>query len=113
MTLMVANNVIGDHEELLQTKVGTRFYYAEKQLDIAVIGQLLLISGTNETLDAVRDISLSLLVDDIHAYKAWLLEKGALLRQDITSVPTGFNMLIQHPDATVMEYVEHSHAVHV
>ncbi|UUZ94032.1 hypothetical protein LJK87_05160 [Paenibacillus sp. P25] len=56
---------------LLQTKAGTRFHYEEKQLDIAVVGRLLLIGGTEEALATVRDISLSMLVDDVHAYKAW------------------------------------------
>lgn len=95
------------YEELLQTKAGTRFYYAEKKLDIAVVGQILLISGTDEALEVVRNIALSFLVDDIHAYKAWLLDNGAVVRQDITKVPTGYNMIVQLPDGTVIEYIEH------
>lgn len=92
---------------LLQTKAGTRFHYEEKQLDIAVVGRLLLIGGTEEALATVRDISLSMLVDDVHAYKAWLLSQGAVIRQDITKVPTGYNMIVQQPDGTVIEFVEH------
>ncbi|WP_129703847.1 VOC family protein [Priestia megaterium] len=96
------------YEELLQTKAGTRFHYAEKKLDVAVVGQLLLISGTEEALAAVRNITLSFLVDDVHAYKTWLLDNGAVIRQDIMKVPTGYNMLVQQPDGTVIEYVEHT-----
>ncbi|MGP7818249.1 VOC family protein [Niallia sp. 01092] len=33
------------YEELLQTNAGTRFHYAERELNNAVVGQLLLISG--------------------------------------------------------------------
>lgn len=95
------------YEELLQTKAGTKFYYAEKKLDIAVVGQILLISGTDEALEVVRNIALSFLVDDIHAYKTWLLDNGAVVRQDITKVPTGYNMIVQQPDGTVIEYIEH------
>jgi len=101
------------YEELLQTKAGTRFHYAEKKLDIAVVGQLLLISGTDEALAVVRNIALSFLVDDVRAYKTWLLDNGAVIRQDITKVPTGYNMLVQQPDGTVIEYVEHTRSTHV
>lgn len=100
------------YEELLQTKAGTRFHYAEKKLDVAVVGQLLLISGTDEALAVVRNISLSFLVDDVHAYKTWLLDNGAVIRQDITKVPTGYNMLVQQLDGTVIEYVEHTKSKH-
>lgn len=96
------------YEDLLQTKVGTRFYYAEKKLDIVVIGQFLLISGTDEALADVRDISVTFLVDNIHTYKDWLLGNGAVIRQDIMKVPTGHNMIVQQPDGTVAEYVEHA-----
>lgn len=101
------------YENLLQTKAGTRFHYAEKKLDVAVVGQLLLIGGTDEALAVVRDIALSFLVDDIRAYKSWLLDNGAVIRQDITKVPTGYNMLVQQPDGTITEYVEHTEPAHV
>ncbi|PUA37939.1 glyoxalase [Paenibacillus elgii] len=101
------------YEELLQTKAGNKFHYLEKNLDIAVVGQLLLISGTDEALAAVRNIALSFLVDDVCAYKSWLLENGAVILQDITKVPTGYNMLVQQPDGTVIEYVEHTRSTHV
>ncbi|KPD10064.1 glyoxalase [Aneurinibacillus migulanus] len=101
------------YEELLQTKAGTRFHYTEKKLDVAVVGQLLLISGTDEALKVVRNIALSFLVDDIHTYKTWLLDNGALIRQDITKVPTGYNMIVQQSDGTVIEYVEHTESKHV
>jgi predicted enzyme related to lactoylglutathione lyase len=116
VTPIYVNNlehVLPFYEQLLQTKVGTRFHSAEKQLDIAVVGQLLLISGTDEALEAVRDITVSFLVDDIHAYKTWLLDNGAVIRQDITKVPTGYNMIVQQPDGTVIEYVEHTRTTHV
>jgi predicted enzyme related to lactoylglutathione lyase len=100
------------YEDLLQTKAVARFHYAEKKLDIAVVGQLLLISGTDEALAVVRNIALSFLVDDVHAYKTWLKNHGAMIQQDITKVPTGWNMLVQQPDGTVIEIVEHTKSTH-
>ena len=101
------------YEELLQTKAGTKFYYAEKKLHIASVGQLLLIGGTDEALTNVRDTPLSFLVDDIHAYKKWLLSNGATIQEDITKVPTGYNMHVRQPDGTIIEYVEHTGTTHV
>ena len=98
---------ISFYEDLLQTKIGTRFYYAEKKLDIAVIGQFLLISGTDEALADVRNISVTFLVDNIQTYKDWLLVNGAAIIQDIIEVPTGYNMIVKQPDGTVAEYVQH------
>ncbi|MGP7818250.1 VOC family protein [Niallia sp. 01092] len=57
---------------------------------------------------AVRNIALSFLVDDVLAYKTWLLDNGAVILQDITKVSTGYNMMVQQPDGTLMEYVEHT-----
>ncbi|MBV7508857.1 hypothetical protein KW850_27010 [Bacillus sp. sid0103] len=95
------------YEGLFQTKA-TRFNYWSTGLDIAALGDFLLISGTDEALANVRDTPICFLVDDIHAYKTWLLENGAVIRQDITKDFSGFNMIVQQPDGTVVEYVEHT-----
>lgn len=58
-------------------------------------------------------MALSILVDDVRAYKTWLLDNGAVIRQDITKVPTGYNMLVKQPDGTVIEYVEHMKPSHI
>lgn len=100
--------ILSFYEDLLQIKAGNRFYYTEKKLDIAVVGQFLLIGGTDEALANVRDISVSFLVDDMDAYREWLLDNGAVIRQDILKVPTGRNMIVKLPDGMVAEYVEHT-----
>lgn len=109
MTPIYVNDLEGIlpfYEDLLQAKAGNRFYYTAKQLDIAVVGQFLLIGGTNEALANVRNISVSFLVDDISAYKDWLLNNDTVICQDILKVPTGRNMIVKLPDGTIAEYVE-------
>lgn len=96
------------YEELFQTKA-TRFNYWDKKLDIAAIGDFLLVSGTDEALALVRDTAICFLVDGIHDYKTWLLENGAVIRHDITKDFSGYNMIVQQPDGTVVEYVEHTY----
>ncbi|MEH7333595.1 hypothetical protein V7161_13220 [Neobacillus drentensis] len=101
--------VVPFYEGLFQTKA-TRFNYWSKGLDIAAIGDFLLVSGTDEALAKVRDSAICFLVEDIHAYKTWLLDNGAVIRQDITKDFSGYSMIVEQPDGTVVEYVEHSHS---
>ena len=96
------------YEELLQTKAVGRFHYAQKKLDIAAIGQILIISGTDDAIKPVHDIALSFLVDDIQAYRTWLLDNEGVICQDITKVPTGYNLIVQQQDGTIIEFVEHT-----
>ena len=96
------------YEQLLNQKATNRFSYKEKNLDIAVINTLIIIAGTDEALKAVNSISLSILVDDIKEYRQWLIENGATIVEDITRVPTGFNMIVRQPDNLVIEIVEHT-----
>lgn len=95
------------YEGLFQAKA-TRFNYWSKGLDIAAIGDFLLVSGTDEALANVRDSAICFLVDDIHAYKTWLLENGSVIRQDIAKDFSGYSMIVQQPDGSVVEYVEHA-----
>jgi predicted enzyme related to lactoylglutathione lyase len=99
--------VLPYYEGLLQTKVEARIHDTEKNLDIAVVGQILLISGTDEALEVVPKFALTFLVDDIQSYKTWLLDNGTVIRQDITKIPSGgYNMIVQQPDGTIIEYAE-------
>lgn len=95
------------YEQFLNKKVTNRFSYKEKGLDIAVIDTLLIIAGNEEALKSVNSISLSILVDNIKEYRQWLLDHGGTIVEDITNVPTGFNMIVHQPDNLTVEIVEH------
>ena len=97
------------YEELFQTKA-TRFNYWSKGLDIAGIGDFLLVSGSDDALALVRDAAICFVVDDIHAFKSWLLNNGAVVRQDINQDFSGYSMIVQQPDGAVVEYVQHNHS---
>ncbi|WP_223592652.1 VOC family protein [Neobacillus bataviensis] len=97
------------YEGLFQTKA-TRFNYWSKGLDIAALGDFLLVSGTDEALSKVPDSAICFLVEDIEAYKTWLLDNGAVIRQDITKDFSGYSMIVEQPDGMVVEYVEHSYS---
>ena len=96
------------YEGLLNKKVTNRFSYKEKGLDIAVIDTLMIIAGSEESLQSVNSTSLSILVDNIKEYRQWLIDNGATILEDIKNVPTGFNMIVQQPDNLIVEVVEHT-----
>ncbi len=50
---------------------------------------------------------MTFLVDDIDAFAAHLPRVGATILDGPKPVLTGRNMLVQHPDQTRAEYVEH------
>lgn len=97
------------YEGLFETKA-TRFNYWDKKLNIAALGDFLLVSGSDEALAQIRDTAICFLVDDIHAFKTWLLENGAVIRKDITKDFSGYSMIVQQPDGTVVEYVQHTYS---
>lgn len=95
------------YEELLMEKCSSRFEYSQVKLEIARIGSILLIGGSNEALKPFIDTTATLLVDSIEEFKEFLLKNDATIIRDIQQVPTGFNMTVRHKDKTIIEYVEH------
>ena len=94
------------YEALTGATCESRFAYKEKALELAQIGNLLLIAGSEQALAPFRATSFTILVDSISEYKEFLLNSGAVIIRDVTKVPTGFNMTAKHNDGTIAEYVE-------
>jgi len=97
---------ISFYEALTGAKCESRFAYKEKALELAQIGNLLLIAGSEQALAPFRATQITVLIDSISEYKEFLLNSGAVIIRDITKVPTGFNMTAKHKDGTITEYVE-------
>lgn len=95
------------YEELLNEKCANRFAYPEVNLEIARIGNILIICGSDEALKPFKDTQATFLVDNIVEYRNFLTTKGAIIIRDLKKVPTGLNMTVQHNDGTIIEYVEH------
>ncbi len=103
------DDAIQTYERLFDQKARLRFDYAEKNLRLAQVGQVLLIGGTDVSLEPFRATSMTFLVEDIEACRSFLPSIGATTIREIQPVPTGRNMLIRHPDGAIVEYVEHDH----
>ena len=97
---------ISFHEELTDEKCANRFEYKQANLEIARVGNFLIIAGSNDALRSFRDTSATLSVDSLSACKELLVQNGSTVIQDIRQVPTGFKMIIKHKGGSVFEYVE-------
>ena len=95
------------YEPLLGLKAEDRFRYEKAGLELARVGNLLIIAGSDETLAPFRETSVTFLVDDLGETRKELLTHGAQILRDTQEVPTGHNLTVRHPDGTVAEYVEH------
>jgi len=95
------------YEELLGSQTAMRFEIPQIGLELAQIGNILLIAGSEEALKPFRNTQATFLVDSLDEFRAYLESKGAEILRGPDKVPTGRNMTVRHPDGSVMEYVEH------
>lgn len=105
------NPSIEFYEELLGTAAPMRFEIPQIGLELAQVGDILLIAGSDEALKPFRSTQATMLVDSLDEFKTYLEEKGAEIIRGPNTVPTGRNMAVRHPDGSIIEYVEHSKAV--
>ena len=94
------------YQRLLNDKCSLRFKYPQVDLELAQVGNVLLICGSDEALQPFKDTKATFSVDSIIEYKNFLLDNGATIIRDIRQVPTGLNMTVKHKDGTIVEYVE-------
>jgi predicted enzyme related to lactoylglutathione lyase len=95
------------YENLTGTTAGNRFTMASVGLELAVVGDILIIAGTDEALRSFRSTNATFLVDSLKDYHRFLTANGGTVLRPPQQVPTGMNMTVRHPDGAVVEYVEH------
>ncbi|NMM65932.1 VOC family protein [Clostridium sp. P21] len=95
------------YEKILNKKCSNIFKYSEASLELATVGNILIISGSDEALKPFKDTQATFLVDSIAQFKEFLLNNGATIIRDLKIVPSGMNMTVKHFDGTIIEYVEH------
>jgi predicted enzyme related to lactoylglutathione lyase len=94
------------YEKVLNEKCSSRFKYTEMNLELAQVGNILLLCGSDEALKPFKDTKATFLVDSIIEYRDFLLKNGSVIIRDLKEVPTGRNMTLKHLDGTIVEYVE-------
>ncbi|MGG4035943.1 VOC family protein [Paenibacillus cisolokensis] len=101
------DETVAFHEALIGQKARLRFNYPEYDLKLAQVASILFIAGTEKSLQPFTATHMTFLVDDIEAYARHLPTIDCTVLEAPKPVPTGWNMLVQHPDSTLIEYVTH------
>jgi predicted enzyme related to lactoylglutathione lyase len=101
------DEAVAFHETLIGQKARLVFDYPEYGLKLAQVASILFIGGTPESLAPFTATHTTFLVDDIEGYARHLPTLGAEVLEAPKPVPTGWNMLVRHPDGMLVEYVEH------
>ena len=91
-------------QQLVGREPDIRFTLGE--WEIVALGDLLLVGGTTEALAPIRNSYGPLVVDDLNTTQQQLIQAGAVITQPISTTPMGTMLYAQHPDGTVMEYVQ-------
>jgi predicted enzyme related to lactoylglutathione lyase len=95
------------YEMLIGQKARLRFDYHAHDLRLAQVSSMLFVAGTAESLAPFVETKATFMVDDIQAFATHLPTVGATVLKPPKPVPTGWNMLVRHPDGMRVEYVEH------
>lgn len=101
------DGAVAFHEALIGQKARLRFDYPEYDLRLAQVASILFVAGTEQSLAPFVETQATFMVEDIHGYAAHLPTVGADILKPPKPVPTGWNMLVRHPDGMRVEYVEH------
>ena len=100
------NQAVAFYENLLGEKCTMRFEHKQFHLEVAQVGSILLIGGSDEVLTSFRNTKATFVVDSILEFKDFLLGNGATIMKDIKGTPTVINMIVQHADGMIVEYAE-------
>lgn len=98
---------IAFYQTLLGQPAGLRFKHAAAGLELALVGQMLIIAGPEAALAPFRATAATFLVDSLADCAARLDQLGARILEPPREAPTGWNLRARHPDGLVVEYVQH------
>lgn len=99
-------DILPFYEGLVKEKADLYVNYKELNLELASVGDFLLIAGSDAALEPFRTTVATILVDSLADFRSFLERSGAAVISGPQAVPTGWNMRVRHPDGSVIEYVE-------
>jgi hypothetical protein len=95
-------------EQLFGEPARLRLDLLDGRLRIAQVAAVL-FTATDPSLQAQVPVTDAVyVVTGLAEFAAHLERLGAVLEQPVTAIPTGSNMLVRHPDGSLVEYVEHA-----
>ncbi|MBW7453181.1 hypothetical protein ACFOLF_11490 [Paenibacillus sepulcri] len=94
------------YEKLVGKSCEKRWNAPEINLEFSVVGQFVLVAGTDEALSFVSDIHNILYVDSLKDFQNFFAENGVSILRGPISNPVGTLIVVKHPDGSVLEYLE-------
>ena len=95
------------YENLLGEDATFRFKYEAVGLELASVGDILILAGPDQALEPFRQTKATFKVDNIQDFYDHLITSDCRVIRELTRVPTGTNLTVQHPDGEIFEYVQH------
>jgi predicted enzyme related to lactoylglutathione lyase len=94
------------YEALTREMVRERFEVPEQGIEIAILGSLTIIAGSEKQLGGLRNIRATFIVDSLAEYAAHLRSTGATTLQGPRPTPAGTNLIVRDVESVVFEFVE-------
>ncbi|RFU61267.1 VOC family protein [Peribacillus glennii] len=98
---------ISIYEQLFSEKCYMHIKVPEMGLELAQVGSILLLAGSEKVLVPLKSTDATFLVDSLSEWREELLKRGAIILDGPREIPTGMNMEVKHSDGAVIEYVQH------
>ncbi len=83
-----------------------RFSMPQQGLEIIAIGDFCLVAGARDVIDPIRSLQGPLVVDDLDAVTATLLQHGCVITKSEEVSPSGRYLFARHADGLQVEYVQ-------
>jgi predicted enzyme related to lactoylglutathione lyase len=98
------------YENIYGVKTQRRFTYPHLNVEVATVGDLMLLAGPKDACKSLSSIKATFIVDSLAEFLAYFNDVGIRVIRGPQQVPTGKNMTVQHSDGVLIEYVELMHA---
>ena len=93
------------YESLTRETVRERFEVPEQGIEVAILGSLTLIAGSEREIGALRNVRATFIVDSLAEYDAHLRSTGATTLQGPSPTP-GTHLIVRDVEGVVFEFVE-------
>lgn len=94
------------YETIQRTSCERRIKLDQAGIEVAIVGECILLAGSAEALAPVRDAQAVFMVDSLDESASWLRANGAVILHEPREAPGGRNLTACHPDGLVVEYYE-------
>ena len=101
------DDAIALYESVLGAACDARMPMPDAGLELAIVGNVLLIGNPGTPGEAARATAFTLLVASVPDHVAALERAGAAITEPVATGPAGRRARVRLPDATLVEVIDH------